>query len=237
MSVDLTNYLANQSPATTTVSSANSTDALTSGQANLDSSYQTFLTLLTSQLKNQDPTSPLDTNSFTQQLVQMTGVQQQLLSNKLLQQLVTQSGGSVTGAVDLIGKTVTATSAAGSLTGGKAAWSYNLAQNASQATMTITDSTGKVMWSGDAPDITAGDHAFTWDGKTSSGAQAADGTYTLSVKAVNPAGASVATTTSISGMVGSVSQANGSTVINIGAVQIPLTSVTGVTAAAAAASS
>ena len=87
--------------ATTTTAAATST--INSGLSGIADNYQTFLSLLTTQLKNQDPTSPLDTNSFTQQLVQMTGVQQQLLSNTLLKQLVTQSGGSVTGAVDLIG--------------------------------------------------------------------------------------------------------------------------------------
>ena len=230
MAVDLTNYLANQSPATNTLSSNSSTDALTSGQANIASSYQTFLTLLTSQLKNQDPTSPLDTNSFTQQLVQMTGVQQQLLSNQLLQQLVTQNGGGVTGAVDLIGKTVTATSATANLSSGKADWSYTLPQAANQATMTITDSTGRVMWSGAAPDLTTGTHAFEWDGKSASGEVSPDGAYKLSIQAVNAAGAAVTATTSITGVVSSVSQANGATVINIGAIQTPLTAVSAVTA-------
>jgi flagellar basal-body rod modification protein FlgD len=231
MSVDIASYLSNQGPTTSTVSSAGaSTDALASGQANIASSYQTFLTLLTSQLKNQDPTSPLDTNSFTQQLVQMTGVQQQLLSNKLLQSLVTQSGGGVTGAVGLIGKTVTASGDTTSLSGGKAAWSYNLSQAASQAAMTITDSSGKVVWSGTAPNLTSGDHAFTWDGKTSSGQTAPDGTYKLAIQAVNSAGAGVPATTSITGVVSSVAQVSGATVINIGAVQAPLTSVSAVTA-------
>ena len=230
MSVDLTNYRANQNPATNTITNTAS-DALSSGQQNLDSSYQSFLTLLTSQLKNQDPTSPLDTNSFTQQLVQMTGVQQQLLSNKLLQQLVTQSGGSVTGAVDLIGKTVTANSASSNLGGGKADWSYSLGQSASQATMTITDSSGKVMWTGSAPDLSAGSHAFSWDGKGSNGQVVPDGVYNLTVQAVNAAGASVATTTSITGVVSSVSQSNGDTVISIGGAKALLSSVTGVTAA------
>ena len=230
MSVDLASYLANQTPATNSVASNSTTDALASGQSNLSSSYQTFLTLLTSQLKNQDPTSPLDTNSFTQQLVQMTGVQQQLLSKTLLKQLVTQSGGSVTGAVDLIGKTVTASSDASALSGGKADWSYTLPSAASQAAMTITDSTGRVVWSGVAPDLSAGTHAFEWDGKNSGGQTSPDGTYTLSIKAVNAAGAAVAATTAISGVVSAVSQVNGSTVINIGSVQAPLSSVSAVKA-------
>ena len=80
----------------------------------LADNYQTFLSLLTTQLKNQDPLSPLDTNQFTQQLTQMTGVEQQLLGNQLLQQLVTDQ--SVTQGANLIGKTVTAPDPSGSTT-------------------------------------------------------------------------------------------------------------------------
>jgi flagellar basal-body rod modification protein FlgD len=75
--------------------------------ASLASNSQTFLTLLTTQLKNQDPLSPLDTNQFTSQLTQMSGVEQQLLGNQLLQTLVTQQTG-VGSAANLIGATVTA---------------------------------------------------------------------------------------------------------------------------------
>jgi flagellar basal-body rod modification protein FlgD len=229
MAVDISNYLATQGSPTTQVASNSSSDALVSGQANQDSSYQTFLTLLTSQLKNQDPTSPLDTNSFTQQLVQMTGVQQQLLSNNLLQQLVNQAGGGVAGAVGLIGQSVTAQSDTGQLVGGQASWGYNLASNASKATITISDSTGKVVWSGAAPDLGAGDHAFTWDGKTSSGAKASDGVYKINVTAINANGASVAATTSFTGVASSLATVNGQTMLNIGPIQVPLTAVTGVT--------
>jgi flagellar hook assembly protein FlgD len=101
----------------TTPASSNSTNAtnsasatqlsLNNGLSTLADNFQGFLTLLTTQLKNQDPTSPLDTNQFTQQITQMTGVEQQLLSNQLLQQLVTAQGG-VASAANLIGETVTA---------------------------------------------------------------------------------------------------------------------------------
>jgi flagellar basal-body rod modification protein FlgD len=88
--------------------SAGSTQlSLNGGLASLAGNFQSFLTLLTTQLKNQDPTSPLDTSQFTQQITQMTGVEQQLLSNQLLQQLVSAQGG-VAQSANLIGETVTA---------------------------------------------------------------------------------------------------------------------------------
>jgi flagellar basal-body rod modification protein FlgD len=104
---------------TGTTSSSTTSSAATNGLASLADNYQTFLTLLTTQLQNQDPTSPLDTSQFTSQLTQMTGVEQQLLSNQLLQQLVTAQGG-LSQAAGLIGKTITApgaTSTASPITG------------------------------------------------------------------------------------------------------------------------
>jgi len=93
--------------ATTNVSATStSQQTINNSLASLANNSQTFLTLLTTQLKNQDPLSPLDTNQFTSQLTQMSGVEQQLLGNQLLQQLVSEQG--VTQAAGLIGKTVTA---------------------------------------------------------------------------------------------------------------------------------
>ncbi|HEY2710824.1 MAG TPA: flagellar hook capping FlgD N-terminal domain-containing protein [Caulobacteraceae bacterium] len=90
-----------------TSTAAASALSVNNGLASLANNFQGFLTLLTTQLKNQDPTSPLDTNQFTQQITQMTGVEQQLLSNQLLQQLVTAQSG-VASAANLIGETITA---------------------------------------------------------------------------------------------------------------------------------
>ena len=220
--------------ATTSTAAQTATQTnLTAGTTSLNTSYSTFLTLLTTQLQNQDPTSPLDTNQFTQQLVAMTGVQQQLLSNQLLQTIANSStaGGGVAGAVGLIGKQATAASSGATLSGGSAAWSYNLPINAAAATLTISDSTGKTVWSGAASGLNAGNNAFTWNGKDSSGVQQPDGgTYTLSVAAADATGAQLASTVSISGQVSSVATSGGVTTVKIGATSVPLSSVTGVTA-------
>ena len=80
------------------------TDKTALGKASLADNFNTFLSLLTTQLKNQDPMSPLDSNQFTQQLVQMTGVEQQLNTNDLLKQVVSNTSGGISTAVSLIGK-------------------------------------------------------------------------------------------------------------------------------------
>jgi flagellar basal-body rod modification protein FlgD len=225
MAIDVSNYLSNQRGAVGSVDKTATSDVLTSGQNNLSSSYETFLTLLTAQLKNQDPTAPLDPNAFTQQLVQMTGVQQQLLTNQLLKTLVTQGqNGSVSDSIGLIGRTVTADGAETALANGKASWIYDLGSTASKATLTVTDSAGKVMWSGAAPELGKGPHAFTWDGKgTANGTEG--GLYTLKVAAADATGANVATNISIQGLVSSVRQSPGGVLVNIGGAEVPLVGV------------
>ena len=224
---------ATTSPTTTPAATTGTQADLASGAGNLSTSYNSFLTLLTTQLKNQDPTSPLDTNQFTQQLVQLTGVQQQLLSNQLLQQLVsaTGTGGGAAGAVGLIGKTVTAGANQGVLTGGKVAWGYDLGSAASNATLSVANAAGTVVWSGSAPDLSAGSHPFTWNGQDSSGRQLPDGgTYTLSVAASDAAGAAITATPQITGVVGSVQTVAGQTVVQIGGSTAPVSSITSVSA-------
>lgn len=229
MAVDLTNYIQNQTPATGMVDKGQSGDVLASGQANIASSYTTFMSLLTAQLKNQDPLSPMDTNNFTQQLVQMTGVQQQLLSNQLLKQLVTAAAnGGVGDAISLIGKTVTAPGDQAKLSDGKAVWNYELGKDAASATLTVTDENGKVMWTGAAPELGKGEHAFTWDGKgTYDGTEGK--TYTLKIEARDASGLNVATATYIRGVANSVRQdAAAGTLVEVAGLEIPLTSVNAV---------
>ena len=226
MAVDLTSYLATQSPSTNMVEKGATGDVLASGQANIASSYNTFMSLLTAQLKNQDPMSPMDTNSFTQQLVQMTGVQQQLLSNQLLKQLVTASAnGGVGDALALIGKTITAPGDDAKLTDGKANWTYELGKDAAAATLTVTDENGRVMWTGAAPDLGKGEHAFTWDGKgTYDGTEGK--TYSLKIEATDASGLTVATATYVKGVAGAIRQdAASGTLIDVAGIEIPLTSV------------
>ena len=217
-----------QAIATTTTAAATST--INSGLTGLASNYQTFLSLLTTQLKNQDPTSPMDTNQFTQQLTQMTGVEQQLLSNQLLQQLVNQNqGGGITGAVGLIGKTVTSTGNTAQLSGGTATFNYNLPSDATSVNVSIADSTNNVVWTGAATGVTAGAQSFTWNGQNQSGQKLADGgVYTITLTATNASGAPVTPTTSSSGVATAVQEVNGQTLVTIGGAKVPLTSVTGV---------
>lgn len=217
---------------TTAAAGASDTAArLSNSRTRLASNYETFLALLTTQLRNQDPLSPLDSNQFTQQIVQMTGVEQQLLTNDLLQSLVDRGSG-VGDAVSYIGRQVTVDSASTTLANGSANWTYNLPAGAASATLEIRNSAGAVVWRGAAPSTAAGDHALAWDGKNLAGNGLPDGTYTLSVAAQTAAGQALPATTSFTGTVTGVETVNGVTTLVTTAGAAPLTSVRRVAAAA-----
>jgi len=199
--------------------------AVTTGTAGLAQNYETFLSLLTAQLKNQDPTSPVDSNAFTAQLVQMSGVEQQLLTNQLLTSLVGQNQGGLTNGVAYIGKQVTAAFASTELQSGKANWSYELAGDAADVQLQVVDSSGKVVWQGSPPDKTTGIHDFVWDGKNTAGQQLPDGgVYTLKIAAKN-GDTAVAAQVLTRGLATGVEMYNGAAYVTIGGAIVPLTDV------------
>jgi len=205
-------------------------DATALGRADLASNFDTFLSLLTTQLKNQDPLSPLDSNQFTQQLVAMTGVEQQLNANDLLKQLVANTAGGISTAVSMLGKTVKAVSDTANISSGQAQWVYNLPADASGLKVEVLDSSGKLVHAEAPTDLKAGDHAFTWNGKDQTGAQLPDGgPYTLRVTALDSSGAPMTTTNYVQGVVSGVEQANGSTLITINGGQVDWSKVTSIT--------
>src|ERR1700745_1003382 len=114
---------------TTPASSSNSTLS-SADQANLNNqiagNFNTFLTLLTTQLQNQNPLDPLDTNQFTQQLVQFASVEQQINMNTQLQTLVSlQQTAQNSQALGFVGKTVTVSGSTAPLINGQAQWTFN----------------------------------------------------------------------------------------------------------------
>lgn len=209
------------------VSNNAATGKINAGGQMLASNFQTFLSLLTTQLRNQDPLSPVDSNEFTAQLTQMAGVEQQLLTNELLTNLLSaQQGDGLTNAAQYIGKDATAVWSATRFEDGEASWSYELADNAASATLQVLDASGKVVWSGDAPDKTNGLHDFKWDGQTTGGGQVDDGgVYTLKVFAKDGAGKDVDSQVLIRGRVTGVEMYDGTPFVIIGKSIMPISSL------------
>ena len=168
-----------------------------SARTRLSDNYDTFLVLLTAQLQNQDPLSPMDSTEFTQQLVQFSQVEQQIRTNEQLESLVAHYQAASAGtALSYLGRDAIIESDTATLAGGQAAWSYNLASTADSVRLEVRDSHNKTLYS-QSGDVTAGDHLFTWDGTTTSGDVAPDGPYKLVVTALDDASESVEATINV----------------------------------------
>lgn len=211
---------------TATAASASSTSS--NAMQSLSGNFDTFLQLLTTQLQNQDPTSPMDTNQFTQQLVEYSQVEQQISTNSNLQQLISLSQGAANNnAVSYLGKTVTLTNGMAAVSGGTATWNYTLANASNATTLTVTDSSGKVVYIGPGQ-TSAGSNQFTWNGQDNAGNQLPDGTYTLSVGAVGPGGAAVQSAVGWSGKVTQVDLTGSTPQLMIGTSEFPIADVSAV---------
>jgi flagellar basal-body rod modification protein FlgD len=179
------------------------------------SNFNTFLTLLTTQLKNQNPLDPLDTNQFTQQLVQFASVEQQINMNTQLTTLVAmQKATQNTQAMSFLGANATVDGATAQLSGGKATWTFSSDKPAT-GNVVVKNSTGQTVYSGSFP-ISAGEQAFQWDGRSSNGQMNADGAYTISITAKDASGSSAAISTTVTGTVDSVDLTKNPPVLTIG---------------------
>ena len=191
-------------PLPTSSSSGSSGSLSSAAGSTLAGNFQTFLTLLTTQLQNQNPLDPLDTNQFTQQLVQFAGVEQQLKTNDQLTTLVSlQQTAQSTQALGFVGKTAVVDGSTAAVTNGTATWDLSVPTN-SNVNISITNSTGQTVFSGNYSVNAGNNQAFTWDGKGNDGTQWPDGKYKLTATAADSAGNSVAVSTQIQGVVSSV---------------------------------
>src|SRR5262249_51067668 len=134
------------------------------GEKTISQNFDTFLTLLTTQLKNQNPLDPLDTNQFTQQLVQFAQVEQQMAMNSQLTTLVAlQKTAQTTAAVTSLGSPGVVAGDTAALSGGQAAWSFATDKPAT-AVFNIKSSTGAVVYS-ESRTLNAGAGTFNWNGR------------------------------------------------------------------------
>jgi flagellar basal-body rod modification protein FlgD len=179
-------------PAATATSGSTVSSAL--DRTEIASNFTTFLQLLTTQLKNQNPLDPLDTNQFTQQLVEFAQVEQQMKSNDQLSSLVAlEKSAQATTALAYVGATVVVDGATAQLANGSANWSLNVTKP-STATITIKDSTGQNVFTGTVA-VNPGTQTFTWNGRGNDGRIWPDGSYTLTATAVDANKQSVAIST------------------------------------------
>jgi flagellar basal-body rod modification protein FlgD len=145
--------------------------------------FNVFLGLLTTQLRNQSPTEPMDTNRMTQELALFASVEQQTLMNEQLGRLVAlQQAAQLTAAAPLMGRVVEVESDLLPLQGGVAALRLPAAGAATEARVTVTDAVGRVLREQRLP-LAAGQRAlWRWDGRDAQGRMLPDGAYRVQVQ-------------------------------------------------------
>ena len=187
--------------------------------------FDTFLQLLTTQLQNQNPLDPLDTNEFTNQLVQFSSVEQSIKTNENLEVMVRLAlANTATNAVGYIGKTIQAEGTVASLSNGNASWKYTTSAAAPDSTISIRNSAGSVVYSV-KQSLNAGTNTFTWDGRDSSGNTLPDDDYQISINAKDANGQTVAVKTTVGGVIDSVDLSGDEPVLIMGSTRINLSSV------------
>lgn len=211
----MTTILPNTQSSVSAAITNTSSTSTTTDKSTIADNFQSFLLMLTTQLQNQNPLEPLDTNQFTQQLVQFAQVEQQLKSNSQLETLVSlQKTAQQTQALAYVGTTVAVDGTTAKLANGSAAWNFSVTKPAT-AKLTVTNSSGQTVYSGSYT-VQPGLQAFTWDGHGTNGTLWPDGTYKLAVSATDAAGQSVAVGTEVEGLVEGVDLAQSPPVLTIG---------------------
>jgi flagellar basal-body rod modification protein FlgD len=198
-------------------SSAAASSASTTGvdKGTIAGNFQTFLTLLTTQLKNQNPLDPLDTNQFTQQLVQFAQVEQQLKQNEQLATLVSiEKTASATTALAYVGQNVAFDGQTATLANNKASWTLQV-PTAANVTVTVKSATGQTVYTGTYA-MDAGTQTFVWDGVDNAGTKWPDGNYTITATAKDANGQSVAIPSEVEGIVDSVDLTKNPPLLSIG---------------------
>jgi len=202
----------------------------TAASQQLAGNFDTFLQLLTTQLQNQNPLDPLDTNQFTQQLVEFASVEQQVDMNTNMQTLISmQQTSQATSALQLVGSTVTVsgnTATLSNATNSPATWSLSTTTPAT-ANVTITSSAGTTAYTGTLA-LNAGTQSFTWNGQGSSGQTWPDGTYKISINATGANGQAVSVSTQVQGVVSGVSLAQNPPTLTVGGQTIQISQITSI---------
>ena len=217
-----------QSSTAGSTSSASTSSAIsqtgTNALAGLSSNFSDFLSLLMTQLQNQDPSSPMDSNTFTTELVQFSGVEQQISTNSDLTSLIQLTQASqIEQSASMIGKPVTVTSSQLSLQNGTAAINFKTAA-AEPVGIAVYNSNGAQVQTATLTS-TAGANTWTWNGKNASGATMPDGAYSVTVNSIGTTGAASAVPFTVTGTATSVMNNAGTVQVQMGGLTLPFSSV------------
>lgn len=202
--------------------------SVTNGSS-LAETFDTFLTLLTTQLQHQDPLNPMDTNEFTSQLVEFTNVEQGIKTNQKLDDLIAlQTDMQLNDAVGYMGKQVGADGIILMLQDGESTITYDLGANADKVNVLIIDEEGNTVRTLEG-DTEVGHHEITWDGLDEDGDPLEDGLYGFLVTAIDADDAPVPLVQGTIGRVTGVKLVDGVVTLEVGELEIALSDVLSIT--------
>lgn len=194
-------------------------------QKSLQETYTQFLTLLTTQLKNQDPLNPMDSKDFTNQLIQLASAEQQIAQTEKMGQLLeVNQATAVNMALNYIGKEVDYVGGDMRYSGSPVNIKYFIEGDAQRTKISVSDENGKVVFSTDG-EKKAGSHAYVWDGKDNDGNPVAEGQYKVAIGAQDADGKAVQTYAIVPAIVNSVETAGGQVLLVINGQQVSIGSV------------
>jgi flagellar basal-body rod modification protein FlgD len=196
----------------------------TTALGSLTSNFTDFLSLLMTQLQNQDPSSPMDSNQFTTELVQFSSVEQQISTNTDLTQLIQLTQASqIEQSASMIGKPVTVTSNQLSLQKGTAAVNFSTT-TAEPVGIAIYDSSGAQVQTATLTS-SVGNNTWTWNGQSATGATMKDGPYSVSVVALGVSGAAAQIPFTVTGTATSIQNNAGTVEVQMGGLTLPFSAV------------
>ena len=201
-----------------------SASAAPNSLASLTNNFNDFLSLLTTQLQNQDPSSPMDTNQFTTELVQFAGVEQQINTNADLTQMVSMAqAGQILQSSSIVGKQIVVTSPQMPLQKGQSELQFS-SPTAASTDITVANAAGATVLNTTIT-ANAGSNSWTWNGQDASGNQQPDGAYTVAVTQPNGTSTPTAVPFTVIGTATGV-QKNGSEVdLQLGPVSVGFSAI------------
>ncbi len=210
--------------ASTTGTSTTGTAATPNALAQLGANFNQFLQLLLTQVQNQDPTAPTDTSQFTTELVQFTGVQEQVNANSSLGQLIgLQQSSQVLQSASLVGHQATVAANQITLQSGHGEIQFQ-GTAGEQVDIAIVDAGGNPIRN-ETVTATGGTNTWKWDGTTDSGAQQADGAYRIAVETPSTNGTAAPIPYSVVGTTTGVSTNGTNTLLQLGALSVGLSAL------------
>jgi flagellar basal-body rod modification protein FlgD len=220
--------LTNATSSAGTSSTSGTTSTASNPLVSLSDNFNNFLSLLTTQLKNQDPTSPMDTNQFTQELVQFTGVQQSVATNANLTQLISLTQGSqVLQSTQVDGEIATVTSPQIALQSGTGTVTFTV-PTAETVSVAIVNAAGQTVKEGQL-NAQAGQNSWVWNGQDNNGNTQPDGAYGIAIENGTTASNAVAVPFSVVGTATGLQNTSSGMELDMGAVTVPLSNVQSLT--------